>query len=217
MIRIQRGTPPDVLVENGQSWTDELMQDLSDGGTVNGVKVSQRYGHPDVRAALRRDALRKCMYCEGRVEPVAFGHVEHYRPKATFPERTFEWANLGWSCPQCNVAKRDTFDEAYPPIDPYSEDPSSFITAEGPFIYPHPGNTRGRITIDLLKLNRAGLIEDRARVINTLVQLCEDAIAESQPSLHDLKVRGIQELARNDSPFSLVAAEVLNRYGIPLP
>ncbi|MGL4551126.1 MAG: hypothetical protein ACRC33_08060 [Gemmataceae bacterium] len=57
----------------------------------------------------------KCAFCESNVDHIAYGDVEHYRPKAGYVQRpggplkrpgyfwlAYEWENLLFSCQLCN-------------------------------------------------------------------------------------------------------------------
>jgi uncharacterized protein (TIGR02646 family) len=48
---------------------------------------------------------RRCMYCEDS----AADEVEHFRPKAFYPELAFVWPNYLFACGPCNIAKRSRF------------------------------------------------------------------------------------------------------------
>lgn len=47
----------------------------------------------------------RCMYCEDSLA----SEIEHYRPKALYPERTFDWFNYLYACGSCNRNKGDRF------------------------------------------------------------------------------------------------------------
>lgn len=47
----------------------------------------------------------RCMLCSGSES----SQVEHYRPKAVFPELAFDWSNYLWVCGLCNQHKGDRF------------------------------------------------------------------------------------------------------------
>jgi hypothetical protein len=109
----------------------------------------------------------RCMYCEDSMAC----EVEHFRPKALYPEFVFVWLNYLYSCGPCNRVKRSHFriiigDQANavdlvwqpgqspePPqggsivlIDPRNEDPTDFIALDLVdtflFIPRHPEGTR---------------------------------------------------------------------------
>lgn len=61
-----------------------------------------------IRAALETLQGRRCAYCEGSLDELG-AHIEHFRrkgrptapsPARSFPQLTFEWSNLYWSCDQ---------------------------------------------------------------------------------------------------------------------
>ena len=67
--------------------------------------------------------MEECAFCESKIGHVAYGDVEHFRPKAGFRQRptdpltkpgyywlAYEWANLLLSCQICNQRhKRNLF------------------------------------------------------------------------------------------------------------
>ena len=59
---------------------------------------------------LRTDFDYQCAYCESR-EPELGGekrtHIDHYKPKKKFPNLATLYANLFYSCPECNQSKKD--------------------------------------------------------------------------------------------------------------
>lgn len=172
MIPIARSAPPRVLVENGEAWTTELLAALTAEDPVP-KQLLYRYGHPDVFVQLAEDAHSKCMYCESKIAHVSFPHVEHIAPKTAYPERTFEWENLGLACQACNTAKGGQYDTQTPPVDPYSDDPSDHFYAFGEEMRARPGSERGLITLQLVGLNRADLLEARSRRLSTIQKMIE--------------------------------------------
>lgn len=65
----------------------------------------------------------RCMFCQDSRGT----DIEHFWPKAVYPERTFRWPNLLLACTGCNRAKGDRFPRAEDGtpllIDPTAEDP----------------------------------------------------------------------------------------------
>ncbi len=65
----------------------------------------------------------KCAFCESKITHIAYGDVEHFRPKAGYRQRpddplvrpgyywlAYEWSNLFFCCPLCNQRfKRNHF------------------------------------------------------------------------------------------------------------
>jgi len=167
MIKLTKLKCPDVLSKNKERWTAELMSYV-DKYEKPPPNVASRYNNPEIKSVLKKETHGKCAYCESHFEHVAFGDIEHIKPKAKYPQLTFEWQNLTCACQQCNNNKRDEYDENCPPIDPYVDDPGAFLKAVGPFIRPQNGNKKGEQTETLLKLNRKPLWENRKRRIRYL-------------------------------------------------
>ena len=48
----------------------------------------------------------QCMYCESGEA----SHIDHFWPRAAYPDRTYDWSNYLWACAVCNSNyKRDQF------------------------------------------------------------------------------------------------------------
>lgn len=143
-----------------------------------------------VRACLASmcSGARRCGYCEDS----AADEVEHFKPKALYPEVVFVWENYVLSCGPCNGAKISQFaiiqgDElvdvtrgrnapiikpphgAPGPINPRSEDPMHFLDLE---------------IIDTFQfLPREGLSqldEERAEYSIKLLKLNRDVLLEAR-------------------------------------
>lgn len=95
--------------------TAELCR-LADAGDVAAMKFEcSVYGAPEVKRVLRAAQHDKCCFCESKITHVAFGDVEHFRPKAAVRQSddelerkpgyywlAYEWSNLYLACEQCN-------------------------------------------------------------------------------------------------------------------
>ena len=76
---------------------------------------SKIYGAKSVKNALTRAQYDKCCFCESPVTQVAYGDVEHFRPKGGYRQTAddplekpgyywlaYDWNNLYFSCQICN-------------------------------------------------------------------------------------------------------------------
>lgn len=201
MIHIIKGSKPQVLVENEKAWTDDLMSYVNTGKPIP-ESVGNKYNQPEIKDALRKECHGKCMYCESKIDVVDFPHIEHYRPKKLYRNKTFQWDNLGLSCQVCNVSKQDVFDETMPFINPYSEDPSDSFIFLGPFIWQKPGLSRAELTKNKLKLNRGALVEQRQQAIQRISDLVERYIKETNPSIKAMLENNIKKEYAPDNPYS---------------
>ncbi len=206
MIRLRKGPEPSVLATKKESWTKQLLDCIHREEEVpKGLK--RKYNQPEVKRALKDECNRKCMYCESPVDHVAHEHIEHIKPKAKskYPELTFEWTNLGLACPICNENKGDTYDEDLPFINPYEEEPSDFLIAYGTFVYPLPGNRRGKVTVGKIKLNRPELLERRKERLDLIQGLIDDYVTEMNPTLKAIFKNELEVEIAKSKPYSLWA------------
>ncbi|HEX8069529.1 MAG TPA: hypothetical protein VF546_06235 [Pyrinomonadaceae bacterium] len=84
---------------------------------------SNIYAHRSVKEALKLAQHDKCFLCESKITHIAYGDVEHFRPKAGYRQDdrdtlhkpgyywlAYEWGNLFLSCQLCNQQfKRNLF------------------------------------------------------------------------------------------------------------
>ena len=114
MIRITRSqTPPARLISHGP-YAALLHSAVIGTGTPltfdKGI-----YGHVSVKEELVGMQNHKCAFCEAKVTHVAYGDVEHFRPKGGVRQDAadklsqpgywwlaYEWENLLFACQVCN-------------------------------------------------------------------------------------------------------------------
>lgn len=123
MIRIIRPpSPPAILLRRGRQATEALQEAFDaapdkylSGELTFGEDFDARiYGAPSVKDALRAMQHRKCAFCESSFGHVAYGDVEHFRPKSGYNQRVeeplgrpgyywlaYDWDNLFFSCQLC--------------------------------------------------------------------------------------------------------------------
>jgi uncharacterized protein (TIGR02646 family) len=169
-----------------------------------------------VREALLSLSSGKCAYCETLLDPKEV-LVDHFRPRMDtvdlegnyFPAHywwlALEWRNLYPTCPECSRSKRSVFpiDGSRAPLrtayeelasegalllDPCRDDPEEHL------IYDQRGGVvstteRGRLTIELLALNRSELVDGRRRArlrFQELLRRLHEGEAELRTELLEL-------------------------------
>jgi uncharacterized protein (TIGR02646 family) len=167
------------------------------------------YGHSSVKHVLQRAQHDKCCFCEGIFRGYAAGDVEHFRPKAYSQQEAggtkfypgyywlaYSWENLLFSCQNCNRShKRNIFPLSNPTkrarkhtvpvtrekpliVDPAgADDPRDHIRFRDEV--PIGITKRGRVTVDVLQLDRLDLNDRRREKLNELIGLSEAVVALS--------------------------------------
>lgn len=154
----------------------------------------------EVRHTLRAMAppVERCMYCENSEGT----DVEHFRPRSSYPESTYDWENLLWACATCNSNhKRTRFpcDTAGEPllINPTAEDPREHVALLPRSGQLEPLTPKGKHSIDVFGLFRNALAVGR-----------QDAWWAVQVHLREYA----SACARDDSICALNAQRVLCRH-----
>ncbi|MDR2898348.1 MAG: HNH endonuclease [Spirochaetaceae bacterium] len=171
--------------------------------------VDENYADPVNKEALRQSTSGKCMYCESKFEHTSYAHVEHIKPKSKFPELTYSWDNLGFSCQVCNTNKGSKYDDSLPFINPYDENPKDHLVFLESIVFPRRGSERGEYTIHELDLNRAGLVERRTERIKSLVTMITAAFRTANESLRNQAIEEIQKEAQKDAEYSAMVESAL--------
>ncbi len=171
--------------------------------------AAENYKDPINKAALQESTSGKCMYCESKFEGTSYPHVEHIKPKATFPELEFSWDNLGFCCQICNTNKNNKYDDSMPFINPYDENPKEHLVFLGHFLFPKHGSDRGEYTIDKLQLNRAGLVERRKEKLDSLNIMIKAAFRTANESLRNQAIEEVKKEAEKDKEYSAMAESAL--------
>ena len=180
MKNVTRPEEPKSLRRNSTKWTRELLQQRK-----SNQDLTYRYGKKDVKAQLEKMYSHLCCYCESGTEATGYGHIEHRLPKKHFPEKTYEWDNLHWSCWRCNQTKGEWYSEKHPILDSAKDDISRHLTYE--YCTRAHITQRGKNTIKKTGLNRRELVLERKKVLELVVLLLEK-ITSSAISSKDKKV-----------------------------
>lgn len=130
----------------------------------SGLKSAKKRGEewenllPEERAGVRKALLEmqhnRCAYCERAVSEDK-GHIEHFRKRKLYRDKTFEWKNLFYSCCEnfsCGKLKDNKVhnqEENERLIDPCEENPEDF------FVFDAQGKIAVRSTISVRDKQRA--------------------------------------------------------------
>jgi uncharacterized protein (TIGR02646 family) len=153
----------------------------------------------DVERALNGYSHTKCAYCE----QIAAKDIEHFYPKANFPQRMFRWDNFLRGCKNCNNAKLARFpmDAQGQPllVDPTADEPFHFLrwdfqTGQTLVNPTEPQRTRGETTRGLFDLDQEPLCEERRKKL-LLVEYLLARVVREVPVSHETRDRLRDELA----------------------
>jgi uncharacterized protein (TIGR02646 family) len=229
MIHIQRAYPaPATLTsDKAQEARAELEQQVQAGQTL--TIDSKLYGAADVKQTLKDMQHSKCCFCESKITHVAYGDVEHFRPKKAVWEDgrlrrpgyywlAYAWENLLLSCEICNQRhKHNKFpiqgERATRPEDDLNQEQPLFINPAGPDdpetlitftslgqAVAVDGNERGKTTIEELGLYRDDLEERRREHLQDIQALLMLKQLAEQCQAEDNLAFATQELERHVRP-----------------
>lgn len=126
MIKIRKGTTFPVVVDGAgnckltaETNSNNILYNANsasyDSGALKFTFKSDIYGHENVKQLLMRLQFGKCAFCENNVTAVAYGDIEHFRPKKGYKQNSqdtlhytgyywlaYAWENLLFSCSICN-------------------------------------------------------------------------------------------------------------------
>ena len=127
------------------------------------------------KEALAGMSRQKCSYCEGGINSLRAGQVEHFKPKSVFPSLAYVWANYFLACGGCNGAKGDKWPSSGTYLRPDRGNP------DGRLLFSNDGKVRAKPpraavkkTIDDFDLNRKWLVRLRKRHIRDVLRRLED-------------------------------------------
>ena len=186
------------------------LQTLLAAGEPIPAGLANSYRDPPLKAILFQETCDKCAYCESKITHVYFGDVEHIIPKRNQPGISLTPSNLTVACAQCNNAKSDYHDAAWPLINPFEDNPDDEFLALGYHLTRRPGKHRARITIDVVKLNRMALLERRRERIQALEPLVDQYVAAPDGALKTLLRNELLKQASRDNEYCFVVKAYLH-------
>lgn len=178
MIKINKLSEPQVLIDNGNEWTRQHLENIANG-VESSAYLKSRYNHKDIKEQIVKETNGKCAYCESKLRHIHHGDIEHIFPKSLDESKRFEWNNLTLSCEICNQYKSNKDPFLTHIQDPYASDTENSFLFSGSFVVGL--NTKGICTESILKLNRAELVERRLERLEKIILIFQSAINLSLP------------------------------------
>lgn len=187
------------------------------------------------REYLRSTSNYSCAYCtiSESENPGATFNIEHFRPRALFPNLQSECENLRYACPRCNSYKSDNWIDISNGcirdcsrcstkactqnvdrfVDSLNENPSDMMFVnDNNMICAYSGSKPANYTIDYLRLNRNQLI--KLRHVRKFMVDWENDLAnkkvEAEKRLNDIKAAQASFLASAPSEPSRKGAIYIN-------
>jgi len=179
MIKINKPDPPNVLINNKDTWTEALMDAIKIYGGYDKIpekiknNLIKNYKHEDIKNSLFGSSFSKCSFCECKPENGGGNiEVEHFAPKSIYPHLTFEWENLLPVCRKCNGAKGNLDTILNPIINPVTIDPELIFLYEDLRIVPIKGTSHEKIaerTTNDCNLNSPRLYKARSELLIQMI------------------------------------------------
>jgi uncharacterized protein (TIGR02646 family) len=140
----------------------------------------------DIKAKLREYIIKEqqnmCAYCEQKLENIEKLSIDHFKKRDLFPEETLEYINLFISCKSNNHCENSK--DRYPKLQ--KNDYKKIIhpvldEVENYFTYNLTGEIEAnenlnefdkekvKFTIKVFNLNDKSLVEDRKKIINSII------------------------------------------------
>lgn len=217
MIKLHKGDKPQILLNNGEAWTNILLSKKADGKIPTDTEKT-RYRHAQIKDALVSETSGKCAYCESKLLHIHHGDVEHIMPKSLDLSKILEWENLTLACEMCNQNKSNLDPNAAHIIDPYADEPETHLAFTGSLVL-SKGTEKGTCSRTILDLNRGELTERRKDKLDGLISIMETIFRDDLP----LPARRamFENLVANDAsvsaPYTAMAKAFIEQMKPKLP
>ena len=214
MHKVTRTNKPSSLINNGEKWTKDLLEQINEQGAYSKVenKYKIKYNTDSVNKALDDMYGDFCCYCEGRITVTGYKRIEHRKPRSKFPELCYEWSNLHTSCEVCNGNKSELWSSDNPIIDPSEDNPKEHLEFKKSFIVERNNSLRGKTTIEHVCLNREKLEEARRRILQRMFILILNVNETGDLKKKKLLRKYFEELIAEDKEFLSFKEHILNTY-----
>lgn len=175
MIKLNRDTKPEILINNEHLWTSNLMEAITGYGDYSKIPTDEKekllahYRHQDIKSILFQSSLQKCAFCETKPGESGNIEVEHFSPKSIYPELAFKWENFLPACRKCNERKDDHDTVINPIVNPYDVNPEDIFHYKDIRIAANDVHEEvGERTIRVCGLNSVRLMKPRADILVSL-------------------------------------------------
>jgi uncharacterized protein (TIGR02646 family) len=216
MIKLQRGPEPQGMIDNKVQWQSDLQSAISMYGSYEKIpdkekqKLTSFYRNDAVKRGLIKSSQGKCAFCECIPSEGGNVEIEHFKPKAEYPQFTFEWDNFLPSCRKCNGSKGSHDTVLEPIINPYDIDPKQAFHFVDIAI--KASNTHmkkiAEETIKVCGLNTLRLWKPRSEILLSL-RIFTEAIEEAIEGLVDADTKRKEELRVNKLREAIETIEML--------
>lgn len=205
MIQIKKQEIPDILLENQQAWTENLIYLIYKYGGYDKIpenfknEAVNKYRHEEIKTAVINITKGKCIFCESVIETVDYTNIEHFHPKALYPKFTFKWSNLFPACRKCNIPKGDTDTKKFPIVHPVYDEVEEYFTYTNLKITINenaPDKVKAFNTINICKLDRITLCRQHSDILFSFYEV-EEKIKETNEHY--------EKLIQNASKLKLAA------------
>ena len=195
------------VLEERQKKVDKAPDPRAEAKRLWNIRQNRTFQEIATLLTSMASGLSRCMYCEDS-EGTA---IDHFWPKAVYPNRAFVWDNYLLACSHCNSnAKRDQFplDSSGTPllIDPSVDDPGIHL-----FLSPSTGiyrelTEKGKHSKEVFGLNRGVLVQGRIHAWRVAEVLIVDYAHLRRDGRHADAAKILNTLA--DQPFSGVTLQL---------
>jgi len=122
-INRNKKSKPDCLDKNSQIWTDDfILKRQKKTKYWNWHKYKNEKVENILSEKLSKLTDYHCAYCGiyPLKQKVGGRSIDHFKPKANYPDLAFEWTNLFIACPDCQKIKGSNFPNNVEPLKPDS-------------------------------------------------------------------------------------------------
>jgi uncharacterized protein (TIGR02646 family) len=179
-----RSAVPELLAQHGAVWCQEFMARRAADPAYRFQWKQHRGQRVNIllREPLSTMTQAHCAYCDGfPLDDTSYETIDHFLPKALYPEFAYEWKNLYLVCVKCQEKKESNFDirvDRATYQDELLRPDESGYRFERYFLFnyenghiecnPHASaidQARAHYTIDALGLNKDGRPKSRKRIL----------------------------------------------------